>query len=200
MSQGVAFQDLLQPLLLWKVFEKTVGLNGEKHQVNWTIPVKYPLGRHQAVTLLQAGRGRARLDYKNTVFNCIYDIHSGQTNRPTAQLIYLALLVQYIAYRLLIYLFSALFDCLPLPPPIGCAEHQQSREVLDDEETDFAWLSLFSVFPAFIYLISCLVVYTDTSRKSIGIEELSAKRTQIVLIITTGLENRCCPNIYLFCD
>uniref|UniRef100_H2YQN5 Dynein light chain 1, cytoplasmic n=1 Tax=Ciona savignyi TaxID=51511 RepID=H2YQN5_CIOSA len=39
---------------------------------------------------------------------------------------------------------SAVSNCLPLPPPIGCAEWYGSKDVLDVEDTDFAWLVLIA--------------------------------------------------------
>jgi len=35
-------------------------------------------------------------------------------------------------------------NCLPLPPPIGCAEAYNARDVLGNRDTDFAWLCMMT--------------------------------------------------------
>ncbi|XP_039273745.1 uncharacterized protein LOC120347740 [Styela clava] len=87
---------------------------------------------------------------------------------------------------------SAMMECLPLPPPLGCSDQSSTAEVLKDDETDFAWLTFISIFPSCCHVISCFLSTRDHDLKSAIVKELVSSRSQSRLMLATGILNILC--------
>nr|XP_002127309.1 uncharacterized protein LOC100185458 [Ciona intestinalis] len=53
---------------------------------------------------------------------------------------------------------SAVSNCLPLPPPIGCSELYGTRNVLDAQDTDFAWLALIACILSLCTMVTSVLM------------------------------------------
>lgn len=85
------------------------------------------------------------------------------------------------------FLIVGLTNCLPFPPPFGCADLVHTREVLTQRESDFVLMCLFcSSLYLWIVALSFAILASPENSRIFGMEHLSARNMIIKSFMTSG--------------
>ena len=80
----------------------------------------------------------------------------------------------------------AITNCLPLPPPIGCAETYHPHNVIENSETDFAWLCVANSVVSAGTVILTVALLCDDKNSLFGASENTIKKLMTKSFILSG--------------